>query len=213
MTEESSASDRGFDQLKITQPPRPDGAPCPIYVSYAWGGESEKMVDQIEAALTAQQFEFVRDKNRLRPGHWISTFMQEIGRAECVLLVLSDKSLKSVYCMRELLWLYQDAQGERSRLMQKVVPWIDPALQIDRAAQRAQYVRHWLDEERTLAAAYDGVALVDLGEADRNEWLAIKEFRSRVSDIVAWCADVLMPRGLGGQDAVIDELRRRAGGR
>lgn len=48
--------------------------------------------------------------------------------------------------------------------------------------------------------------------ADREEWLAIQDFQHRVSDIMAWVADVLMPRGAAGLDAAIALLDTRRDG-
>lgn len=43
--------------------------------------------------------------------------------------------------------------------------------------------------------------------ADREEWLAIQDFQHRVSDTMAWVADVLMPRGAESLDAAIERLQ------
>jgi len=64
-------------------------------------------VDEVGQRLPADRFEFRRDKTHMRTGDWISHFMAEIGRADRVLVVLSDKYLRSPNCMRELLHLYQ----------------------------------------------------------------------------------------------------------
>ena len=87
--------------------------PLPVYVSYAWGGESDALVDSFARRLPPQ-FQLIRDKTAMRAGDWISTFMRDIGRAERVLVVVSEKYLKSVYCMRELLHLYNASLGERA---------------------------------------------------------------------------------------------------
>ena len=49
-----------------------------------------------------------------------------------------------------------------------------------------------------------------MGAADREEWLAIQDFQRRVSDIMAWVSDVLMPRGDGSLDAAIARIEARA---
>jgi internalin A len=189
------------------QRPSAPAEPMPIYVSYAWGGESEALVDSIEQRLVCSDIDFVRDKRKLRPGDWISSFMTEIGRAERVLVVLSDKYLRSPFCMRELLHLYQSSLGERQDLMRRVVPLVVGDLAIDRAVQRVAYVKHWQAEDQALTEAYAGLDLLILGSNDRAEWLAIKDFSHHVSDMMAWCADVLMPRGAGGIDAVCKLLQ------
>ena len=50
----------------------------------------------------------LRDKTAVGLADSISKFMQRIGRADRVFIVLSDKLLKLPYCMFELfeIWLY-----------------------------------------------------------------------------------------------------------
>jgi hypothetical protein len=49
----------------------------------------------------------LRDSGVMRPGELISGFMKRIGRADRVIVVLSDKYLQSTYCMTELHSIYQ----------------------------------------------------------------------------------------------------------
>ena len=74
-----------------------------IYVSYAWGGESDELVDEFEQRLP-KPFKLIRDKSAMRPGDWISNFMAEIGRAELVLVVLSASDNPNMI-LRSMTWL------------------------------------------------------------------------------------------------------------
>jgi internalin A len=116
----------------------------------------------------------------------IPGFAEEIGRADHVLVVLSNKYLRSPNCMRELLHLFQRSQGDRADLMGRIVAVIPPGLKIDRARDRLVYVRHWRDEYAALEADYRELGVTAMGAADREEWLAIQDFQHRVSDIMAW---------------------------
>jgi len=196
-----------FAHLTPGPVPRAADAPIPVYVSYAWEPASQAFVDEVGQRLPADRFEFRRDKTHMRNGDWISSFMAEIGRADHVLVVLSDKYLRSPNCMRELLHLFQRSQGDRADLMGRVVAVIPPDLKIDRARDRLVYVRHWHEEYAALESAYRELGVTAMGAADREEWLAIHDFQHRVSDIMAWVADVLMPRGADGLDAAIERLQ------
>ena len=195
-----------FARLTPGPVPRAADAPIPVYVSYAWEPASQAFVDEVGQRLPADRFEFRRDKTHLQTGDWISSFMAEIGRADCVLVVLSDKYLRSPNCMRELLHLYQRSQGDRADLMGRIVAVVPPELKIDRAIGRLAYVRHWHAEYKQLDEAYREIGLAAMGAADREEWLAIQDFQHRVSDIMAWVSDVLMPRGDGSLDAAIARI-------
>lgn len=195
-----------FARLTPGPVPRAADAPIPVYVSYAWEDASQAFVDEVGQRLPADRFEFRRDKTHMRTGDWISHFMAEIGRADRVLVVLSDKYLRSPNCMRELLHLYQRSQGDRADLMGRIVAVVPPELKIDRAIGRLAYVRHWHAEYKQLDEAYREIGLAAMGAADREEWLAIQDFQHRVSDIMAWVSDVLMPRGDGSLDAAIARI-------
>mgnify|MGYP001007140813 CR=1 FL=1 len=66
-----------------------------VYFSYKWGGEGERIVDAIDAALKEQGIPFVRDKADLGYKGRIGRFMQEIGRGHCVVVVICDQYLPS----------------------------------------------------------------------------------------------------------------------
>jgi hypothetical protein len=68
---------------------------------------------------------------------------------------------------------------------------------------------HWLALHKALESVFQDLGVAAMGAADREEWLAIQDFQHRVSDIMAWVADVLMPRGAEGLDAVLEHLQSR----
>ena len=208
-----ATSEQAFAAVNPAHPPRLAGEAQPVYVSYAWGGESDALVDEFERRLP-ENFKLIRDRGAMRPGDWISRFMADIGRADLVLVVLSDKYLRSVYCMRELLHLFNTSLGDRDRLMQRMVPLVVGELKCGRARDRDPYVTYWEEQHAALDKVLKKRGLASVGEADRAEWLAMQDFQHRVSDMLAWVADTLMPQGTElhtkGIDAAIDLLKRRA---
>jgi hypothetical protein len=52
--------------------------------------------------LDKEGWQILRDSSVLRSGELISGFMKRIGLADHVIVVLSDKYLRSPYCMTEL---------------------------------------------------------------------------------------------------------------
>ena len=85
-----------------------DGYENAVFVSYAWGGESERTVDELEQAFAARGLRVVRDKKDLGYKGSIEAFEQRIGRGQCVVLVISDKYLRSPHCMYELLKMQEN---------------------------------------------------------------------------------------------------------
>ena len=84
-----------------------------LFVSYAWkdneaspGVNRETMVDWLEKyseLKNTRSLLFLRDHNDLRFGDSIDSFMTRIGKGKAVIQVISDKYLKSRYCMTEAL--------------------------------------------------------------------------------------------------------------
>lgn len=79
------------------------------FVSYARNGQNnpnrENIVDLIEATIkecnTDGLLQLFRDRNDLEFGGSIDAFMTYIGVGKIVIRVISDKYLKSIYCMTE----------------------------------------------------------------------------------------------------------------
>jgi hypothetical protein len=74
-----------------------------IFVSYAWGGESENIANQVGHAFSEKGVTIIRDKREMRFKDRIKDFMERIGRGKCVIVVISEKYLKSENCMFELV--------------------------------------------------------------------------------------------------------------
>ena len=62
-----------------------------VFISYAWGGESEDLVNQLDTALQARGITVIRDKRDLGFKGRIKAFMEEIGRGKAVVVVISEK--------------------------------------------------------------------------------------------------------------------------
>jgi internalin A len=97
------------------------------FVSYAWRDDTspaglmrEQQVDQACEAACGRGITILRDKDVLHPGDSIERFMRDIGAGDRIFVFLSDKYLKSPFCMFELheVWRQsrQDAEVLRDRL-------------------------------------------------------------------------------------------------
>jgi internalin A len=210
---EEQTEHRPFAGIEAVQRPLERVSDKPvIHLSYAWGGESEALADRLERRLDAH-FMVRRDRSVLEVGEWISRFMAEIGRSQCVVVVLSDKYLRSSYCMRELLYLYQRSLGDKESLLRRIVPVTMPNTAIESVLERHEYARYW--RQQCTAVEESGRSLGDLsqGDATRRELLLMYDFKHHVVDMLTWVHDVLMPRAgkVGDQeiaDAVVELVRK-----
>ncbi len=100
-----------------------------VFVSYAWGDETPegrqraKVVDDLCAALGRQGVKVRRDRDEMRPGDSISEFMDRLTEGDFILAVISDKYLRSEYCMYELFRIYRNCADKPDRFLGKVIPF------------------------------------------------------------------------------------------
>jgi hypothetical protein len=132
-------------------------SPGRAYISYKWGGDSERVAGEIEAALQAQGITLVRDKSALGYRGGIREFMQELGQAHAVVVVVSDLYLRAENCMFELVEIARNPD-----IHHRIFPVILPDADIYRATNRLKYVAHWEEERRNLEEKMRKVSLVNL---------------------------------------------------
>ncbi len=119
-----------------------------IFISYAWGGESEKIVNELDNAFKEAGILLTRDKRDLGFKGIITNFMNEIGTGKAVVLVISDKYLKSPYCMYELLEIYRNLKFE-----ERIFPIVLGDAKIFEPLPRLQYLKYWKEKKNELDTA------------------------------------------------------------
>lgn len=141
-------------------PAMPDG-PTPakpvVYFSYAWadaneqGAGREQVVRDLIAELEQDgRFELKYDKQDVGYRRSISEFEREIGRAERIMVVVSDKYLKSVHCMYELLQIFRKSGSEAAEFREKIFPIVHADAKIYDPLDRLDYVAYWQEKCKNL---------------------------------------------------------------
>ena len=119
-----------------------------VYVSYAWEEEEQNLlVDKLGEACAARGIELLRDTGTVRYGDSIRQFMDKIGSARHVVLVLSEAYFKSEYCMYELRQIY----GNKD-FCQRVNPIVLSETRFHKPIDRIPYIEHWQNETANLEA-------------------------------------------------------------
>ena len=126
-----------------------------IFFSYAWGdpneiGGREKIVNDLYDALVAAGFTVIRDKNDLRYKGLISDLTQKIGRGKYIIVAISDKYLKSPYCMSELLEIYRRSNSDIDELLKKIFPIVLDDAKIYNPEDRVDYLDYWETKKEEL---------------------------------------------------------------
>lgn len=155
-----------------------------VFISYAWGGESEDIVNQIDQALQQRGLKIIRDKRDLGYKGSISTFMEQIGQGNCVIVVISDKYLRSSNCMFELVEI-----SEGKQFHDRVFPIVLSDALIYDPVKRLKYVKHWEAKRAELAEAMKEVDPANL-QGIREEIDLYDRIRDNVSGLTSILKDM-----------------------
>jgi internalin A len=194
------------DERSRSEPTRPlqfsreRGSELQYFVSYAWGDESpegkrrEVVVDRLCKAAEQRELVIQRDKRVLRLGDSISKFMQNLAGGDRVFVILSDKYLRSPYCMYELLEIWRKCSGEEEEFLDRIRVYVIPDTKIFSLSDRAQYAIHWRQEyEKVDQLIHDHGSDV-VGRRGFQEYKLMGDFRRWVAEILETVADRLQPR-------------------
>ena len=152
-----------------------------IYISYAWGGDSEKLVNQIDQEFQERGVNFIRDKKDLGFKGRIKEFMRDIGKGKFVIVVISDKYLKSANCMFELIEVSKNGQ-----FYQRILPILLQDAQIYDPVKRLTYIQYWENKINELSESMKSVNQANL-QGIREEL----DFYTEIRATIAKLADVL----------------------
>jgi len=177
------------------------------YVSYAWGGNATKEDRRREAVVDAlcekaerQGIQIIRDKDFMSQGDSITRFMQQIAEGQRVYVVLSQKYLRSPFCMFELHEIYRECSrrdnklGRRDDEFRRCVRVITlPNTDIFDPFDRIAHARRWRDERDRLAALIRDCGVDVTGEDATRRVRLMTRFTNDTADILALVADTLNP--------------------
>ena len=155
-----------------------------VFISYAWGGESEETVNQIDQALQQRGLKIIRDKRDLGYKGSISAFMERIGGGNCVIVVISDKYLRSPNCMFELVEI-----AEGKQFYDRVFPIVLSDANIYDPVRRLEYVKHWEEKRAELAQAMKEVDPANL-QGIREDMDLYDRIRDKVSGLTSILKDM-----------------------
>jgi len=155
-----------------------------VFISYAWGGESEETVNQIEQALQQRGLKIIRDKRDLGYKGSISAFMERISLGNCVIVVISDKYLRSPNCMFELVEI-----AEGKQFHDRIFPIVLSNAEIYDPIRRLEYVKHWELKRGELAQAMKEVDPANL-QGIREDMDLYDRIRDKISGLTSILKDM-----------------------
>ena len=190
-----------------------------IYISYAWRDreadpqpdDRESIVEQFCQACEKRGYRVQRDKTSVSYRDSIDQFMRAIGAGKYVLAVVSDKYLRSEYCMFEALRMMA-----HERFEERVFPVVLPDADIFSAEKALEYSVFWQKK----ASAFSKL----LDEAGRHSAVAeflLKErtykdiheniagFITRIAQLNVLSADVYLENGFNHIFEALEKQRAK----
>jgi len=155
-----------------------------VFISYAWGGEREEIVDQIDQALEQRGLKIVRDKRDLGYKGSINAFMERIGQGDCIIVVISDKYLRSPNCMYELIEI-----ADNKQFHDRIFPIVLADADIYDPVKRTAYIKHWEEKRAELAAAMKELDPANL-QGIREDMDLYDRIRDKISGLASLLKDM-----------------------
>ena len=165
-----------------------------IYFSYAWGdknetGESrEQIVDELYESLMNDGYNVQRDKKDVRYGDLISNFMGAIGKGKLVAVFVSDKYLRSEYCMFELYEVARNNKWEKDLFAKSVMLIPVESIKINDPEILDVYYDHW--ESRKQKWQELSEKRVKKGKKPHPAYNKMVDIDHKVMDLYDWLADI-----------------------
>lgn len=145
----------------------------------------EDIVNRLYEALLAGGYDVRRDKMNLGYRGLISEFMKELGCGDCI-VVVSDKYLRSPYCMYELLQIDRNAEFRK-----RICPLVLPDAKIHRLADRLEYASFWKQEHERLRKAVESVGVEVLSlEGSLKEYEKYRDITQNLDRLITLLADI-----------------------
>ena len=171
-----------------------------LFVSYAWGDSTpggrtrEEVVDRLCAAAQARGIRILRDRKTMGLGDSIAKFMNRLAQGQRIFVVLSDKYLKSPYCMFELLEVWRNCFQEEQRFLDRVRILALPDAKIFSISDRLKCATYWHEERLRIESEVKAYDITRLGTRDFNTLRMMQKFCNEVGDILEAIADKVQPR-------------------
>lgn len=178
-------------KLEFDTPPRSGTTYC---VSYAWRDDSIQVVDDLCAKAEASGIHVLRDTTDLGIGEEISRFMSRLAAGDRVFVILSEKYLRSTYCMAELFEIWINCRQKVEEFRQHIRVYRLDDAKISTVADRVRHGVYWKKQFEEIDAMVREHGPSVIGATDLRQYKLMHSFAHNVSDILALIADTLLPK-------------------
>jgi hypothetical protein len=149
-----------------------------VFISYAWGGESGSVVDDLEKLLKDNELNVLRDIDQINYKDNINSFMKRLGIGKYIIVILSKKYLESPNCMYELVQI-----SKNGHFSDRIFPIVLPDANIYDPINRIEYIQYWERKINELDVAIKTVSSSYL-KGIREEIDFYSDIRKLISEIL-----------------------------
>lgn len=155
-----------------------------VFISYAWTDESEAILKDICIALDENDISYRFDKKDIDYKGNIRDFEERLGKGDYIILIISDKYLKSKNCMYELLKI-----KESGSIYKRIFPIVLPDTKLYNPIDRIDYIAFWEDHKNELNLKLKKVGAEYL-KGLRFEIDNYSKFREIIDDIITMLSEM-----------------------
>ena len=171
------------------------------FLSRMHGGMSpKKLSTRLTNALQQRGIKITRDKRDLGYKGSIKEFMERIGQGNCVIVVVSDKYLRSPNCMFELVEI-----ADNKQFHDRIFPVVLADANIYDPIKRIEYVKYWEVKRAELAEAMKTLDPANL-QGIRDDMDLYDRIRDKVSGLTSILKDMNTLTAEMHQDANFSHL-------
>lgn len=172
-----------------------DSTKAKIYFSYAWGDDQEEgvsreaIVNELYSALIKEGFNVLRDKMNIDYGGLISEFMKDLGAGDLIVVFVSDKYVKSPYCMFELYEIARNNKWDKKLFASRILPVPVERIRFDDPSILDHYFEYWKQEEQKWEALIQK-RLNQIAESQSKRYHNTKAIHQNFGNLSDWLTDI-----------------------
>jgi len=156
-----------------------------IYISHAWGGKSEQIVHAILERFEREGLKVILDKKDLGYRESIRKFMESLGQADAIIVVVSQKYLHSEYCMFELLQIY-----ENKNILERIFPIVLDEVNIAKSTDRLELVKYWEGQTEELESKIRELRTLSHIEGITEDLNLYNSIRNKIAKLTSILKDI-----------------------
>ena len=179
------------------------------FVSYAWGDETDtgqiraQAFDAVCHRLSTLGIKPEFDKELLPYGQRITAFMDNMVETKRkAVVIISEKYLKSTFCMYELLMLWRESRSKPAIFLQLVRAVTLPDAQIWTLADRVSKAKYWRERLEEYSAIIKE-SPQDVSEEDFSDYKHMQAFALEVPNLLRLIIDTLHPTKVDDIDRLV----------